>query len=121
MDLLNGITKKLFLYRKFFLIVIFLLVLNLVYSFIFLSPAQQDSLAVPSLLAMLWLSLCYLLLVFSQKKSTYLEQILDTNPSLFNRIKIKLLRFFYLLLGLCFLLLTLTLSVLSFRLLNAWL
>jgi len=121
MGLLSSIAKKLFPYRKVVLILVLLLALNIVYGFIFLSIEQQDTSAAPSLLAMLWLLLCYLLLVFTQKKSVYFGQALDKSPRLFERIKMKLLSFFYLLLGLCFLLLTLTLSFLSFRLLNTWL
>ena len=112
--------QKLFPYRKVLLILISLLTLNIIYSFIFLSPKQQDAFAVPCLLAMIWLLLCYLLLVFSQKKLAHFEQTLNKNPHLFTRIKMKLLSLFYLLLGLCFLILTLIILLLSFRLLNAW-
>ncbi len=118
-------TQKLFPFRKVILVLTALFALVIVYSFAYLPPKEQNSISLPSFLAMLWLVLCYLLVHFSQKfaeqSAHHLTSHSANRKGLFTRIKLKVQRVLYYLSAVIFLLLTLAIVLLTIRLLNAWL
>ena len=120
-DKLSIITKVLFSYRNVALVLIFLLALNVVYSFFFQSHLEQDAIALPCFLAMLWLGMCYLLLGFLQQNAEYAAFESGNKLSIFKRLKKMIQRGFYYFLAVLFLGLTLALSILTFRILTIWL
>ena len=120
-DKLSIITKVLFPYRKVALVLIFLLALNVVYSFFFQSHLEQDSIALPCFLAMLWLGMCYLLLGFLHKSAEHAELASSNKLNIIKRLKKRVQRGFYYFFAVLFLGLTLALSILTFRIITIWL
>ena len=119
-DKLKMVIKVLLPYRKIALIVIFLLAVIIVCSFIFLSPAKQNAIVIPCLLAMLWCLLFYLIVVFLHAKATQFVLASGHKSHVFKRLKMAVLRGFYYCLTWLLLLLTLAISILTFRILNTW-
>ena len=119
-DKLRIISKVLFPYRNVALILIFLFGLSIVYSFFFQSPAKQDIIALPLFLAMLWLSMCYLLLGFLQKSAEHAALAFGNKLNIIKRLKKMVRRGFYYFFAVLFLGLTLALSMLTLRILTIW-
>ncbi|NQZ20607.1 MAG: hypothetical protein HRT53_01000 [Colwellia sp.] len=90
---------------------------SLVYVAIFGTIELQDQVAVPCLLTILW-SLLFFVFIRVYSYSA-LEQ--TKKPSMFTRFKNKIKRVFYTLFSWCFLLLTLSILYLTFKMLNVWL
>ena len=111
-------TNKLFPFRKLFLLLTLLFAMAIVYGLVFLSANEQNVFVLPSFLAMLWSLLCFLFLGFAQKFAAQYEPNSIASKSLWQRFKLKIQRGLYYLLGLVFLGLTLTIILLTSRVLK---
>tara|TARA_B110000090_G_C13170339_1_gene365147 strand:- start:220 stop:588 length:369 start_codon:yes stop_codon:yes gene_type:complete len=117
---LSIIAKVLFPYRKIGLILMVLFALGIVYSFLFHSPAEQNLITLPLFLAMLWLLMCYLLLVFIQSNADRVVLESSNKLSIINRISNFFKRGFYYCIGLLFLAIMLALSIITLRIFTVW-
>jgi hypothetical protein len=90
---------------------------SLVYVAIFGTIELQDQVAVPCLLTILW-SLLFFVFIRVYSNSTIQQ---TKKPSMFTRFKNKIKRFFYILFSWCFLLLTLSILYLTYKMLTVWL
>jgi len=119
MELIKGcelIARQLTKGRIFALLLGILSFISLVYVTILGSIELQNRVAVPSLLTILWSLLFFVFIrVFSH---TSIEN--TKKPSLFTRFKYKIKRIFYTLFSWFFLLLTLTIIYLTYKMLSVW-
>jgi len=90
---------------------------SLVYIVIWGSIDQQNQVAVPCLLTMLW-SLLFFVFI---RVYSYSAIEPTKRPSIFTRFKKKIKLIFYILFSWCFLLLTLSILYLTYKMLNVWL
>ena len=111
------VADRLYSFRAVFLLSAACFTGGIIYCFIFIPAIEQNQFVMPSFLALLWSLMLYTLLVFTQNKPQYANEKL----SLINNIKFKIKRFIYSLFTVVFLVLTLAVVIVTFRLFIVWL
>jgi len=106
--------QNIYPYRNYCLIAAALCTFTLVYSFVAISPQQQNDFLIPAVLGLLWSLIFYLSICVFQPSSLSINK-----PSMLQRLKLKFFGLFQTLLSLVLLGLTLAVVVFSFRLFNA--
>jgi len=111
---LMGVFQYLYPYRKYCLILAALCFFIIIYTFIVITPQQQNIFLVPTILGLLWMLIFYLAICIFQP-----THISKSRLPLLQRLKLKFLNFFKVLLSIIFMLLTFAVVTFSFRLFNA--
>ncbi len=116
LDFVQRLAEKLLFVRKFVYILCLLLVSIIVYQLIFqpLSIPFQNSFANISLLVIAWLLLLNLMISIFGHSPAKITRTL----SLFERVKVKLKQWMYILLSFVFIIMTFVIMFLSFRMLR---
>ena len=115
-DKLSRISQRLHPFRSLSFLVATIFVALFIYAFIELPANEQDRVAMPCLLGVLWAIMFNLFTtIFS-----HVPQIDKLHAGFFKRWKIKLLRLFYTLFALFFIMLTIIVVILTFKMISVW-
>ena len=116
-ETLSKISKKLYWTQPIIMLIGVGSLSFFIYTVFSSGTTENDAYLIPSVLGFIW-SLLYLLLVSA---FPYVPEKPDQSIKFFKRIKIKFKRGIYYLIGIVFVVTTLSAIVLSFRLINIWL
>ena len=116
LEFLSSISKKLVWTKPITLMITLIFVIILLSSIFNVGYFKDDIYLIPSLVGALWAGLLFNLVhVFP-----HLPQKPNTDIALLSRLKLRLMRFIFSFLALGFLILTVAVVILSFKLLGIW-